>query len=148
MGINLALAGRAYPPSPEYEVSREKIAEFAAAIGSSDPAHLDPRAARELGHPDIVAPATFAVIIAQRAEAQVFSDPDAGVDFTRLVHGEERFVYHRPIVTGDRLTATLHVETARDVGGQGLLTTRVEITDAQGAPVSTVRSTVVIRGEE
>lgn len=148
MGINLALAGRVYPPSPEYEVSREKIAEFAAAIGSRDPAHLDPRAARELGHSDIVAPATFAVIIAQRAEAQVFSDPDAGVDFTRLVHGEERFVYHRPIVIGDRLIATLHVETAREVGGQGLLTTRVEIADAQGEPVSTVRSTVVIRGEE
>jgi acyl dehydratase len=113
MGINTALAGRVYPPSPVYEVSREKIAEFATAIRSDDPAHVDPEAARALGHPDVVAPPTFAVIIAQRAEGQVFSDPESGVDFSRLVHGEERFTYHRPIVCGDRLTATLHVETAR-----------------------------------
>lgn len=148
MGINPSLAGRQYPPSPDYEVSREKIAEFAAAIGSTDPAHTDPGAARALGYPDVVAPPTFAVIIAQRAEAQVFSDPDSGVDFTRLVHGEERFTHHRPIVCGDRLAATLHVETAREVGGHGMLTTRVEIVDADGGPVSTVRSMVVIRGAE
>ena len=148
MGVNTALTGRVYPPSPVYEVSREKIIEFAASIGSDDPAHVDPDAARALGHSDVVAPPTFAVIIAQRAEAQVFADPDAGVDFSRLVHGEERFAHHRPIVPGDRLTATLHVETAREVGGHGMLTTRVEIADAAGAPVSTVRSMVVIRGEE
>ena len=88
-GINPALAGRVYPPSPVYEVSREKIAEFATAMGSDDPAHIDPAAARALGHPDVVAPPTFAVIIAQRAEAQVFADPASGVDFSRLVHGEK-----------------------------------------------------------
>jgi acyl dehydratase len=147
MGINPALAGRVYPPSAVYEVGREKIAEFAAAIGSTDPAHVDPAAARALGHADVIAPPTFAVIIAQRAEAQIFADPDTGVDFSRLVHGEERFTHHRPIIVGDRLTAAVHVETAREVGGHGMLTTRVEIADAEGAPVSTVRSMVVIRGE-
>jgi acyl dehydratase len=148
MGVNTALTGRVYPPSPVYEVSREKIAEFATAIGSDDPVHVDPEAARALGYTDVVAPPTFAVIIAQRAEAQVFSDSDAGVDFSRLVHGEERFTHHRPIVSGDRLTATLHIELAREVGAHGMLTTRVEITDGEGAPVGTVRSMVVIRGEE
>jgi acyl dehydratase len=148
MGINTALAGRVYPPSPGYEVSREKIAEFAVAIGSDDPAHTDPQAARALGHPDVIAPPTFAVIVAQRAEAQIYADPASGVDFSRLVHGEERFTHHRPVVAGDRLTATLHVDVAREVGGHGMLTTRVEVTDAHGGPVSTVLSTVVIRGDE
>lgn len=148
MGINTELAGRVYPPSPVYEVGREKIAEFATAIGSTDPAHVDVEAARALGHPDVVAPPTFAVIVAQRAETQVFADPASGVDYTRLVHGEERFTHHRPIVPGDRLVATLHVETAREVAGNGILTTRVEIADDAGRPVSTVRSTVVIRGGE
>ena len=148
MGINPALAGRVYPPSAPYEVSREKIAEFAAAIGSDDPAHRDPAAARALGHPDVVAPVTFAVIVAQRAENQVYADPESGVDFSRLVHGEERFTHHRPVVAGDRLTATLHVDIAREVGGHGMLTTRVEVADADGAPVSTVLSVVVIRGGE
>jgi acyl dehydratase len=147
MGINTALAGREYPPAPGYAVSREKIAEFARAIGSADPAHTDAEAARALGHPDVVAPPTFAVIVAQRAEAQLFEDPGSGVDYSRLVHGEERFAHHRPIVAGDELVAVLIVETAREVGGNGLVTTRVEITDATGEPVSTVRSTVVVRGD-
>jgi acyl dehydratase len=148
MGINTAIAGRVYPPTPVYEVGREKIAEFAVAIGSADPAHLDPAAARALGYPDVIAPPTFAVIVAQRAEAQVMRDPEAQVDFTRLVHGEERFAHHRPIVAGDRLTAILHIDGAREAGGHGMLLTRVEIVDADGAPVATVRSTAVIRGGE
>ena len=148
MALNPAVAGKVYPPGPVYEVGREKIAEFARAIGSEDPAHTDPEAARALGYRDVVAPPTFAVIVAQRAEAALIEDPDAGIDFDRLVHGEENFVHHRPIVAGDRLIATLHVDTARLVGGHGMVTSRAEIADAGGAPVSTVRSTVVIRGGE
>ncbi len=148
MAVNPAIAGKVYPPAPVYEVGREKIAEFARAIRSDDPAHTDPDAARALGHPDVVAPPTFAVIVAQRAEAMLMTDPDAGIDYSRLVHGEEKFVHHRPIVAGDRLVATLHVDSARLAGGHGMVTSRAEIVDADGAPVSTVYSTVVIRGGE
>lgn len=148
MGVNPDIAGRAYPPSPSYEVGREKIHEFAEAIGSADPVHHDPEAARALGHPDVIAPPTFAVIVAQRSEAQVMTDPQAGIDFTRVVHGEERFTHHRPIVAGDRLVATLHVDTVRAAGGHSLVTTRVEIVDDGGAPVSTVVSTIVVRGQD
>jgi acyl dehydratase len=148
MGVNQALAGRVYPPSAVYEVGREKIAEFARAVGSADPAHTDPEAARALGYPDVIAPPTFAVIVAQRSEAQLIDDPEAGIDFTRVVHGEERFRHHRPIVAGDRLVATLHVDTMREAGGHGMVTTRVEIADEAGAPVSTVLSTIVVRGGE
>jgi acyl dehydratase len=144
--VNPAVAGKQYPPSPVYEVSREKIAEFARAIGSDDPAHTDPAAARALGHPDVIAPPTFAVIVAQRAEAQLMADPEAGIDYSRLVHGEERFTAHRPIVAGDRLVATLHVDSARVAGGHGVVTSRAEIADDAGAAVSTVVSTVVVRG--
>jgi acyl dehydratase len=147
MAINPDLTGRIYPASPVYEVGREKIAEFATAVGSDDPVHFQPDAARALGHPDVIAPPTFAVIIAQRVEAQVLADLDSGIDFSRLVHGEEHFVQHRPIVAGDRLVAVLHVDRAREAGGHGLLSTRVEISTEGGEPVSTVRSTAVIRGE-
>ena len=151
MGVNPDIAGRVYPPSPAYEVGREKIREFAEAIGSTDPAHTDPEAARVLGHPDVIAPPTFAVIVAQRAEAQVIDDPEAGIDFSRVVHGEERFTHHRPIVAGDRLVATLHVDAVRAAGGHAMVTTRVEIAaDRDGGtpePVSSVVSTIVVRGE-
>ncbi len=147
MAVNADYAGKVYPPSPPYQVGREKIAEFARAIGSDDPAHVDPQAARALGHPDVIAPPTFAVIVAQRSEQQLIVDPQAGIDFTRVVHGEEKFTHHRPITAGDSLVATLHVDTVREAGGHGMVTTRVEIADADGEPVSTVVSTIVVRGE-
>jgi acyl dehydratase len=147
LGVNPDIAGRSYPPASVYEVGREKIAEFAAAVGSTDPAHLDPQAARDLGHPDVVAPPTFAIIVAQRAEAAIVQDPASGIDYARLVHGEQRFTHHRPIVAGDRLVATPHVDAVREAGGHGMVTTRVEIATESGEPVATALSTVVVRGE-
>lgn len=147
MAIEESFAGTVYAPSAVYEVSREKIAEFAAAVGSADPVHTDPEAARALGYDDVVAPPTFAVAIAQRCEAQYVSDPAAGVDFSRVVHGEESFVHHRPIVAGMRLVPTLHVDAARQRGPVGMVTTRVELADESGDPVSTVVSMLVVRGE-
>jgi acyl dehydratase len=146
MAVNPGIAGRAYPAAPVYEVGREKIAEFAAATGSTDPAHLDPEAARALGHPDVVAPPTFAIIVAQRAEAVIVQDPESGIDYSRVVHGEQRFTHHRPIVAGDRLVATPSVDTVREAGGHGMVTTRVEIATEAGEPVATALSTIVVRG--
>jgi acyl dehydratase len=146
MGVNPEIAGRVYPPSPPYEVGREKIREFAEAINSWDPVHRDADAARAKGYPDVIAPPTFAVLVAQRADAQVIIDPDAGIDFSRVVHGEQRFVHHRPIVAGDILVATLHVDDVSTLGKNAMVTTRVEIADAKGEPVTTSRSTIVVRG--
>jgi len=145
MGVNPEIEGRVYPPSPAYEVGREKIREFAEAIGADHPAHRDPEAARQLGHPDVIAPPTFAVIVAQRTEAQMVFDPASGIDYSRVVHGEQRFVHHRPIVAGDRLVGTLHVDTVDTRGRHAMVTTRVEIADEKGEPVTTARSTVVVR---
>jgi len=147
MAVNVSV-GAVYPPSPAYEVGREKIAEFATGIGSADPVHRDPAAAQALGYADVIAPPTFAVLVAQRSEFQLIQDPGSGIDFSRVVHGEERFQHHRPIVAGDRLVATLHVDAVRSVGGHSMVTTRVEIADDAGAPVSTVTSTLVVRGED
>jgi acyl dehydratase len=146
MGVNPDIAGRAYPPGPVYEVGREKIAEFAAAIGSDDPAHRDPEAARALGYRDVIAPPTFPIILAMRTEGAVVEDPEAGIDYSRVVHGEEKFTHHRPVVAGDRLVATLHVDGVRQAGGHGMVTTRVEIATEAGEPVSTAVSTIVVRG--
>jgi acyl dehydratase len=147
MGVNLEIAGRAYPPSPVYEVGREKIREFAEAIGSTDLVHTDPDVARALGYRDVIAPPTFGVIVSQRSEAQLITDPDAGIDFSRVVHGEQRFHHHRPIVAGDRLVASLHVDAVRETGGHAMVTTRVEVADESGDPVSSVVSMIVVRGE-
>lgn len=147
MPVNPDYAGREYPPAGPFPVTREEIAAFAEAIGSTSAAHRDPAAAQALGHDDVVAPPTFAVRLAQQCEAQVVQDPEAGIDFSRVVHGEEGFVHHRPIVAGDVLTGVLHVDRIREAGGHGMVSTRVELADADGRPVTTVTSTIVVRGE-
>lgn len=147
MAVNPDYAGREYAPAGPFPVTREEIVAFADAIGSTSAAHRDPAAAQALGHADVVAPPTFAVRLAQQCEAQVIRDPEAGIDFSRVVHGEESFIHHRPISAGDTLTGVLHVDRIREAGGHGMVSTRVELTDAEGQPVTTVKSTIVVRGE-
>ena len=106
MALDRELVGRSYPPSPVYEVGRGKIAEFARAIGSDDPLHRDAEAARAAGHPDVIAPPTFAIVVSLEAAMVVLQDPDVAIDYSRVVHGEQRFAHHRPIRAGDRLVAT------------------------------------------
>ena len=146
-GVDLTLVGRCYAPTETYEVSALKIAEMAAALHATHPAHTDADAARALGYDDVVAPPTFAVVIAQRAEQSYVADPASGIDFSRVVHAEERFTHHRPIVAGDRLRAEVHVDSLTERAGMTMVATRTEVADVSGAPVATVRSTLAVRGE-
>jgi len=146
MALDPGLVGRSYPPSTVYEVGRAKIAEFAAAIGETDPVHRDAEAARAAGHPDVIAPPTFAIVVSLQAATSVLDDPDVALDYSRVVHGEQRFTHHRPIRAGDRLVATTTIDAVRSVGGNDLLTTRVDLATEDGEPVSTATSTLVARG--
>lgn len=148
MPVNASFEGRAYPPSPPYAVGREHIRDFAAVLGASSPLHADVEAARAAGYRDVVAPPTFAVVLAQRVESQFIADPEAGVDFTRVVHGEEKFVHHAPLVAGDEVVGVLHVDRVRAVGAHAMVSTRVELSTVQGAPRTTVTSSLVVRGED
>ncbi|MGY1744517.1 FAS1-like dehydratase domain-containing protein [Blastococcus sp. SYSU D00695] len=146
MTLDAGLVGRSYPPSAVYEVGRVKIAEFAAALGSTDPVHTDVEAARAAGHPDVVAPPTFAIALTLSAAGVVVEDPDVDLDYSRVVHGEQRFVHHRPIRAGDRLVATPTIEAVRSIGGNDLLTTRVDVATEDGEPVCSATSMLVARG--
>ena len=147
MSINPDLQGRSYPAGEPYQVGREKIREFARGVKATHPAHFDVAEAERLGYADLVAPPTFAVIVAQRADAQLISDPDAGIDFTRVVHADQRFTHHRPIVAGDELLAELHVDNVRAMGDGALVTTRAEISTVEGEKVATTVSSILVRGE-
>jgi acyl dehydratase len=107
--VNPELAGRSYPATEPYLVGREKIREFSRAVLATSPLNLDPDAARAVGYADVVAPPTFAVVVQEHTLAQLLGDPDAGIDFSRVVHGDQRVTFTRPIVAGDELTATLSV---------------------------------------
>ena len=147
MALDPGLVGRSYPPSAVYEVGRAKIAEFAAALGDQDPAYRDPEAARALGHPDVIAPPTFAIVVSLGAANVVLDDPEVELDYSRVVHGEQRFTHHRPIRAGDRLVATTTIDAARTVAGNDLLTARVDLATEDGEAVCTSLSMLVARGE-
>ncbi|MFC7545033.1 MaoC family dehydratase N-terminal domain-containing protein [Plantactinospora sp. GCM10030261] len=148
MSLDPSHTGRSYPPTAPYQVGREKIREFATAIGASDPAHHDLDAARALGHRDLVAPPTFPVVVAAAAGQRIFDDPEIGVDYSRVVHGDQRFAYTRPVVAGDELVCASAIEEITNRAGHGFLTTRTEVTTTAGEPVVTVWSKIVVRGTE
>ncbi|WP_199176620.1 MaoC family dehydratase N-terminal domain-containing protein [Subtercola sp. Z020] len=148
MPVNPDLQGRVYEPTPPYLVGREKIREFSAAVFSVNPLNFDVQAARAAGYDDLVAPPTFGVVVQERTLAQLLATPDADLDFSRVVHGEQRFSYSRPIVAGDELTATLTVASVKQLGGHSMVTSESSITDATGAHVVTAISTLVVRGDE
>jgi acyl dehydratase len=148
VSVNPELQGRVFEPAPPYLVGREKVREFARAVFATSPINLDPDAAAAAGHADIVAPPTFPVVIQEHTLAQLLSEPDAGIDFSRVVHGDQRFSYSRPIVAGDELTATLTVTSVKTLGPHAMVTASSEMLDASGAHVVTAISTLVVRGGE
>ncbi|MGK2852614.1 MAG: FAS1-like dehydratase domain-containing protein, partial [Microbacteriaceae bacterium] len=83
--MNPAIAGRSYPPTTPYLVGREKVREFSRAVFATNPINHDLAAARAAGYPDVVAPPTFAVVVQEQTLAQILSDPEAGIDFSRVV---------------------------------------------------------------
>lgn len=147
MPIDPSYAGRTYPPSPTYEVGVEKIREFADAIGDPHPAYRDRDAARSLGHPDVIAPPTFPVVLTFKASRALIEDPELGIDYSRVVHGEQRFTYSRPVRAGDALTVIVTIDAIRSVGGHDMLTSSSEVRTTDGEHVVTAYSTLVVRGE-
>ncbi len=145
MPLNQALVGKEYPPV-RYEVGREKLREFAVALGETDPIYHEEEAARAAGHPDLPAVPTFPIVLALRAGQIVYGDPALGLDYSRIVHGEQEFVYHRPIHAGDRLLAAGRVAAVEAKGRHELLTVETEVTTEAGEPVCTVRGTLLSRG--
>ncbi|KNX36341.1 FAS1-like dehydratase domain-containing protein [Luteipulveratus halotolerans] len=148
MPVNPEVEGRTYPPTAPYVLSRAKIRELAEAVQAKDTAHTDVEVARSRGYADVVAPPTFLVSVAQQGEAHAILDPEAGIDFGRLVHGEQKFVHHRPAVAGDEVTAQTTVERVRQAGGHSMVTLITQITATGGDPVCTATSLMVIRGGE
>lgn len=147
MPLNLAIEGTTYPPTAPYLVGREKVREFARAVGATDGPSIDLDAARALGHADLVAPPTFPVVVQQAALDALIADEQAGLDFSKVVHGDQRFTHERPVVAGDELTGTMTITSIKTLGGNAMLTSTTEMHDADGALVVTAISTLVVRGD-
>lgn len=139
MPISEAHVGRSYPPTPPYEVSRAKIAEFATALGDgANPAY---------GGDAPIAPPTFAVLLSSAAWGALFDDPELGLSLDRTVHGDQRFTWTRPLRAGDEVTATLRIDQVRLRGAMAILTISVQLTTTAGEDVCTATSTLIHTAE-
>jgi acyl dehydratase len=147
MPLNRDFIGRSYVADGTFEVGREHIRRFAEAIGDPNPIYRDPEAARAAGHPDVVAPPTFLTTVGMALGGRgPIGDGDLGLDYRRVVHGEQRFVHHRPARPGDELIATTVIDDIRDAGANELMTMRQEIRTTSGELICEATNVVVSRG--
>ncbi|SRR6266508_2248925 len=145
MPLNQSLKGKEYD-EVEFTVERDLVSQFARAIGEDNPIFLDPEAAKAAGFPEQVAPPTFPTTMQIRTSGAAVVDPDLGLDYTRVVHGEQQFEIHRPLVVGDVLKAIPRIADIYARGPNEFLVIEAEIRDAKGEVVCVSRSTLLSRG--
>ena len=146
MALDQSFVGRKYPPTPPYEVGREKIREFAMAVGETGPLYHEHEAAKAAGFAEQVAPLTFPTVVHVKSGPQVVMDPELGLNYALVVHGTQEFEYRRPIVAGDVLTATPRIAEIVAKGPHEFLTIETSITDPGGEEVALARATLISRG--
>ncbi len=132
MPITADHAGRRYPPTAPYEVSAAKIAEFARALGDDNPAYFGP---------DPIAPPTFVAVISSAAWESMFDDPELGLALRRIVHGDQRFTYQRPLRPGDTVQATLTIDRVRNRGASDIISSSVAVETLDGELICTAAAT-------
>lgn len=126
-----AAQGLTYPPVP-FVVDPERVAAFATLLGQAAPG----------------VPPTFLTAAEFSVYPAIIGDPRLALDFTRVVHGTQEYVYHRPLVPGETLEVTPSIESVKVRGGSGFLTIRIEARDAAGDVVATARSMMIERGPD
>ncbi len=146
MPLNRAFIGREYSFDTPFEVGRELIRHFASAIGDNNPIYHDVAAAKAAGHRDLVAPPTFLTTLSFRRPSSPVLDPDLGLDYSLVVHGEQKFVLHRPVYAGDALVGSTRVTDIRDIGRNEALITETNVYAAGGEHVATATMTTISRG--
>jgi acyl dehydratase len=143
--VSTEAAGKSYPPAT-YAVGREKIKEYAHAVGETNPVHLDVEAARGAGYADVVAPPMFAVVYSAGAMAPAILDPDVGINLAAMVHGGQEFVWGKPVVAGDEISTTATVKEVYEKDGKGFYVFESQSTNQDGEDVCTATWTNIVRG--
>jgi acyl dehydratase len=147
MPLNHDLINVPYPPIV-IEATAERIAAFADAIGDPNPIYRDEQAAKAAGLPGIIAPPTFATTVQIEAIHELADDPALGLDFSRVLHGDQDFRWVSPIVAGSTLSASPRATEMRGRGGLEFLVTESDVQDQDGNDIVHLRSTLIIRGAE
>jgi acyl dehydratase len=145
MGVNTEAIGKTYAPVT-YAVGREKIREYASAVGETNPLHHDLEAARAAGYDDLVAPPMFAVVYASRAVMPGIFDPEVGINFLMMVHGAQEFRWGAVVVAGDEVTTAASVKDVSERGGMGFYVFESVSENQRAETVCTGTWTNIVRG--
>ncbi|ORB31321.1 FAS1-like dehydratase domain-containing protein [Mycolicibacterium parafortuitum] len=145
MGIADEIIGTHYRYPDYFQVDREKIREFARAVKDDHPAHYDEDAAKECGHDAVIASLTFLAVAGRRVQEEIFNQFDLPINMERVLHRDQKLVFHRPIVAGDKLWFDSYLDSVTESHGAVLTEIRGEVTDDNGEPVIT--SIVTVMGE-
>jgi acyl dehydratase len=143
--LNHDLKGKEYG-EVTFGVERDRVLQFADAIGEDDLLYRDADAARAAGYPEQLAPPTFVTVMQIMTSGQVVVDPDLGLDYSLVVHGEQEYEWHRPVMVGDQLRATPRLAEIYAKGPNEYLVIESVIQDAAGATVVVARTTLLSRG--
>jgi acyl dehydratase len=126
-----------------YEVGREKVREYAKAVDVNDPASYDEQAAAELGYDSIVAPLTFTSIFAKLIQADFFRNVDTGFETMEIVQVDQRFIYYKPVLAGDKLYGTMHIHSVEERFGADIVVTKSICTNHRGELVIEAYTTLM-----
>jgi acyl dehydratase len=142
----MSAVGKTFPPVT-YAVGREKVREYARAVGETNPLHLDPDAARAAGHRDVVAPPMFATVYTSPAIGPAFFDPEVGMDFALMVHGAQEFVWGPLVVAGDEIATEVELTDISERTGMRFYVFESRSDNQDGERVCTGTWTCIVRGE-
>ena len=147
MALNLESVGKTITSDRTYVVGREKIREFARAVGETSALCHDVDAAKAAGHLDVIAPVTFPIAITLEIMGESATSPEVGLNWSRVVHGDQRFKYERPIVAGDELSVTTTIEEIKAIAGNHMITLRGDVFGSDKKLIAQVWTGLVERGE-
>ena len=146
MSVNTEAIGKTYPVTT-YAVGREKVREYAHAVGETNLLYLNVEAARAAGYADVVAPPMFAVVYAGRSITPALFDPEVGIDFARMLHGGQEFRWGPVVVAGDEIATTTSVKDISERGGMNFFVFETDSRNQRGETVCTGIWTNIVRDD-
>jgi acyl dehydratase len=143
--VDATARGKRFPPF-EYEIGKEKIREFAQAVGEDNAVYFDRAAARSAGMRDVAAPPMFAVVYSAGAVGPALFDPQVGINFALMVHGGQEFVWGEPVCSGDTITTVAECKDIFEKDGKGFYVFETISTNQDGDEVVRATWTNIVRG--
>ena len=137
MALNLAFLNRSYPSLETFKVDQEKINAFSDAIGDNN----------DYVKEGFASP-TYLISIQMGAMEVALFDPELGLDYSKVVHGEQSFEYKKPVKAGDELSFISTIEDIKSKVGNDFITIRSDVNDAAGNEVATLKATLIARGTD